>query len=122
MNKRKLLYIAAPYTCPDPVMNTHNVAKLGMWLYENTDYLPFIPHLNMLWHTVTPRSESFWYHIDLDYLNHCDALVRLPGLSVGADNEVHYCKEHGIEVIDFTQLPLEAQNCWIEGLWGISYE
>jgi hypothetical protein len=83
----KYVYIAAPYTKDDPVTNVGNAIKAADILAEK-GYIPFIPHLTMLWHFLCPHDLQFWYDYDLAWLEKCDALLRLPGESAGADNEV----------------------------------
>lgn len=109
---RPLLYVAAPYTKPEPVANTHSVCKVAMIVYEQTNWCPVVPHLSLLWHAVTPREEIHWYEYDLHLLRACKAIVRLPGFSIGADNEVVFAKEHGIEIVEFESLPVEAADTW----------
>lgn len=114
--RRKLVYIAGPYTHPDPIENTHRAAKVGMAIYEHTDDLvPMVPHLSLLWHMVCPRPPQFWYDIDLDQMEHCQAITRLPGASSGADIEMERAAELGLEVIPFGSLPVEAQEAWLGG-------
>lgn len=87
----KLVYIAGPYTNPDPVVNTHEAIKLADDIYEWSNHflVPVIPHLSMLWHAVCPHADiDFWYNYDLELLARCDALYRMLGLSTGADGEV----------------------------------
>lgn len=109
---RPLLYMAGPYTNPDPVANTHAVCKAAMHVYEQTQWCPVVPHLSLLWHAVTPRHEVHWYEYDLHLLRKCDAIVRLPGASVGADNEIVFARNHGIEIVSFESLPIEAIEAW----------
>ena len=112
MNKRKLLYLAAPYTAPDPVENTHWVGKVGMYVFEAGEFLPFVPHLNLSWHFIVPRSPQFWYELDFEYLKHCDSIVRLPGFSPGADLEMEFAEREGMEIVPFENLPPKAQQLW----------
>ncbi len=84
--ERALVYIAGPYTSPDPCVNTNAAIMVAN---ELTDIcVPLIPHLSHFWHTVTPRPYEFWTEMDFVYLSRCDALLRLPGASPGADAEV----------------------------------
>lgn len=109
---RPMLYIAGPYTSPDPVENTHRAAKAAIVVYEQTQWVPFVPHLSLLWHMVTPRTPDFWYELDLHQMAHCNAIVRLPGASTGADREMVVASELGLEVVDFADLPLGAREAW----------
>ena len=95
----KYVYVAGPYTHPDPVENTHNVIQVANQLIE-AGFVPFVPHINLVWHLVTPKPPEYWYEWDLEWLERCDCLLRLPGESSGADKEVERAKELGIPVFD----------------------
>jgi nucleoside 2-deoxyribosyltransferase len=95
-----LIYIAGPYTKPDCVENTHKMIKVADELVSR-GLCPVIPTLNLLWHIVTPRPPEFWYEYDLEILARCDAVLRLPGESVGADREVKEAHKLGIPVFDY---------------------
>ncbi len=110
---RKLLYVAAPFTNGDSDENTHLAIRVADIIYRETEYLPFIPHLNKLWHLVCPHEPRFWYNYDLEVLAHCDAIVRLPGLSPGADREMEMAEEINKEIVNFYDLPHDAQEAWL---------
>lgn len=93
---RPLVYIAGPYTTPDPCVNTHAAIKLADSLLDVCD--PFVPHLSHFWHTVSPKPYDEWLRLDLAYLHRCDALYRFGGKSGGADGELAYAVEWGIPV------------------------
>jgi hypothetical protein len=95
---KKLIYIAGPYTHPDPVENTHRAIKKGDEFIAR-GYSVFIPHLTLLWHIVTPRPAQFWYDYTLEILAHCDVLYRMLGESYGADMEVEFAKKNNIPII-----------------------
>ena len=111
--RRPLLYVAAPYTRPEPVSNTHFVYQVASAIYENTDWCPVVPHSSLLWHLVAPRAEEYWYTYDLHLLRGCDAIVRLPGDSPGADNEIEFARANGIKIVGFLSLPAEAIARWV---------
>jgi len=110
--QRQLIYVAGPYTSPDPVANTHAVCRVAMAIYETTDWCPVVPHLSLLWHTVVPRPERHWLDYDLHLLRACDAIVRLPGYSAGADGEMAEAERIGLTVVDYHSLPPEAKAAW----------
>jgi hypothetical protein len=115
---RPLLYLAAPYTRPDPIENTHRIAKVATIVYEQTDWVPFVPHLSMLWHTITPRPIDFWYSYDIHVLRRCNGFVRLPGESTGADVETKIALElEDIAIVDYYALPYQARMAWGEVLY-----
>jgi hypothetical protein len=62
--------------------------------------MPYIPHLTMLWHTVSPHEVQFWYDYDLYWLRCCDGLYRIPGESTGADGEVAQAEADGQPVFN----------------------
>lgn len=94
---RKWIYIAGPYTNPDPVLNTRNAILAGQRMYE-AGLFPVIPHLSLLHHLVIPQPLEFWYNFDLNLLTRCDALLRLPGASTGSDKEVDFAEHLSIPV------------------------
>ncbi len=89
---KPLIYIAAPYTKPDPVINTGSAIEIGEEITK-LGCVPYIPHLNLLWHLLHPHPEDFWYKMDLQILQRCDAIYRIRGSSKGADEEVKLAKE-----------------------------
>lgn len=93
-----LVYIAGPYTDPDPIENTHKAIVVAARILDRGG-VPFIPHLSMLWHLVDPRPIEFWYAYDLEILARCDIVFRIPGASTGADAEVVEAERLGIPVV-----------------------
>lgn len=110
---KPLLYIAAPYTREDPVLNTHRVCRVASEIYDYGDHVPLIPHLNLVWHLIDPRPVEDWYEYDLELLARCDLLVRLPGPSTGADREVTEAQSLGIGLLPYDELPYTARCEWI---------
>lgn len=110
---RPLVYVAAPYTRPDPVENTHRLIQHVTRMVEDGVVTPYAPHLTLLWHLVSPRPVQFWYAYDLAILKRCDALFRVEGDSTGADAEVSYAEE--IELPIFTDL--DELYTWARSQW-----
>jgi hypothetical protein len=99
MNKRPWIYVAGPYTHPDPVENTHRAIRVGDHL-ESLGFVPIIPHLSLLWHMVVPHPDpQFWYDITAEWLKRCDLVYRLKGASKGGDEEVALAMKLGILVL-----------------------
>ncbi len=96
---KPLVYIAGPYTNPDPVINTHCTLIKATTLVQDGRCTPIVPHLTMFWHLVDPRPIEFWYAYDLEVLAHCDIVLRLAGASTGADAEVKEAERLGIPVV-----------------------
>jgi hypothetical protein len=93
-----LVYVAAPYTQPDPVQNTHAVIKIADALLD-AGFTPLVPHLTLAWHLVSPKPYSAWLAYDRHLLARCDVLLRVPGYSHGATQECAFADELGIPVI-----------------------
>lgn len=96
--RRPLVYVAGPYTTPDPVENTNRAIRIADDLYASGLVVPVLPHLSMLWHAVIPHPYEFWLAYDLELLSVCDAVYRFEGLSSGADGEVDAAEKSGIPV------------------------
>ena len=111
----KLIYIAAPYALPDPAQNTHRAIMVADELIFD-GFIPYIPHLTLLWNLVSPRNTQFWYDYDLQMLKRCDAVLRVDGASVGADKEVELAKEWRIPVFySMYDLMVFKRNGSVEG-------
>lgn len=97
MSKPIFIYVAGPYTRPDPVVNTSRAIQFGNWLLDR-GYRPFIPHLSMYQHFLQERHWQEWLDIDFDWIQKCDVLIRMPGESAGADQEVTLAERSKIPV------------------------
>ncbi len=97
-NNGKWVYIAGPYTHPDPVENSHKAIEVAD-SFVSLGFIPIIPHLTLMWHLVTIRPPQFWYDYTAELLKRCDLVYRMPGKSKGGDEEVALAKELGIPVI-----------------------
>jgi len=93
-----LVYLAGPYTLPDPVKNVNRAIDVADLLLNERVVIPHVPHLTHLWNERRPRQLQDWYDYDLVILARCDALLRLDGESKGADDEVQFAQEHHIPV------------------------
>lgn len=95
-----LIYVAGPYSS-NPCHGTRAALDAAEVLIAN-GYTPFVPHMSLLWDLAHPHSPEFWYRLDLAYLERCDVMIRLPGLSPGADIEADHAKAKGIPVFHGT--------------------
>lgn len=102
-----LVYLAGPYTNPDPVENVNKTMHVANRLYDSKLCVPLIPHLSMFWHLHTPRPLEDWYAYDIELLARCDILYRLPGASTGADKEVEFAMQHGMPIYHLVDYLLE---------------
>ena len=82
-----LVYVAGPYTLGDVAVNVRAAIDAGNRIMD-AGHIPFVPHLTHFWHIVHPRPYEDWLAYDNHFVPLCQALVRLPGDSKGADAEV----------------------------------
>ena len=91
------VYIAGPYTEGDVAVNVANAIKAGTQVLD-AGHTPFIPHLTHFWHMLFPHEYHTWIAYDNVWVMVCDALIRLPGESSGADGEVRLASQVHIPV------------------------
>lgn len=93
----KRIFIAGPYTLNDVAKNVKNSMDIANELI-NAGYAPFCPHLTHFLHINNWQPYKKWLAIDLVFLEKCDAVLRIPGKSKGADGEVRRAKKLKIPV------------------------
>lgn len=98
MNRKVRIYVAGPITGSGSyIKNIRNGILAAQAIYR-AGMIPFVPHLYALWDMICPESESNFLAMDEEWLYTCDALLRLPGESPGADLETKWCKAKSIPV------------------------
>jgi hypothetical protein len=90
------VYIAGPIS-KDPLLGTRS-AVIEASALADAGLVPYVPHLCVLWEMISPRPYDEWISIGLAWLEKCDAVLRIPGESKGADSEVTLAKALGIPV------------------------
>lgn len=89
------IYVAGPLTgSGDLTQNVRRACFVGSAILD-AGHVPFVPHTNVMWHGHYPRPEEEWLQWDFQWLDACDALVRLPGASPGSDREVKRAHANG---------------------------
>jgi hypothetical protein len=99
MKKIKTVYISSPYSIGDKEENVRDQIVVADRLRE-FGFVPHVPLLTHFWHLEYPHTGEWWMELHKDYLVHMgfDAVLRLPGESRGADEEVEFAKSVGIPV------------------------
>ena len=97
MANGKKVYVAGPYTKGDQAVNVRTAIMAANRLMDEGHH-PYTPHLTHFHHLLFPRRYEDWMELDFAFLRHCDALLRLPGESSGADREVALADKLGIPV------------------------
>ena len=123
MDRPQMVLIAGPYrsgTDGDPRRIAANLARLEevAWPLFRAGYIPMIgewvalPVLRSAGVTdeADPLVETVMYPTAQRLLAHCDAVLRLPGASTGADQDVAIARDRG--------LPVYFQLADIPGLTG----
>jgi hypothetical protein len=111
MKPQLLILIAGPYrsgTGDDPALMAANLTRLeeAAWPLFRAGHLPMIgewvalPVLASAGATgpLDPLAEQVMYPTAQRLLAHCDAVLRLPGDSTGADQDVAIAQERGLPV------------------------
>jgi hypothetical protein len=108
-----LILIAGPYrsgTGDNPELMARNLARLeeAAWPIFRSGHLPMIGEWVALpvvrgaggAGPTDPVAEQIMYPTAERLLQHCDAVLRLPGESTGADQDVRIAQERGLPVYD----------------------
>ena len=111
MTKPLMILIAGPYasgTNGDPALMRQNLDRLeqAAWPLFQAGHIPMIgewvalPVLSSAGASgpTDPLAADVMYPTAHRLLQHCDAVLRLPGESTGADNDVRIAHERGIPV------------------------
>jgi hypothetical protein len=93
------IYIAGPYSKPDPVTNTALALRVAEQVWRHWD-VPYVPHLTMFWHFYREHSYGEWLEYDRVWLRQCEALLRIPGESNGADTEVEWARHWNMPIFE----------------------
>lgn len=91
------IYIAGPYTQGDVAVNVRNAYEMANRLAD-LGFAPYVPHATHFWHMLFPREYEFWLALDNEYLPFCEAVLRIPGTSNGADKEVDLARSLGLPI------------------------
>jgi hypothetical protein len=114
-----LILIAGPYrsgTGDDPALLAANLARLeaAAWPVFRSGHVPMIgewvalPVLSSAGASgvTDPLAEQVMYPTAQRLLQHCDAVLRLPGDSAGADQDVAIARDRGLPVYyDVKEIP-----------------
>ncbi len=112
ISSKKRVFIASPYTKPDPCINVNISSKVLSDLLDDGKCIP----VTMLWthffHSIHPRSYESWLFYCMSFIPICDAMLVLPGESSGKDREVEIAKSLGKPIF----YSKEELYSWIDGI------
>lgn len=102
--KRKMVYVASPYTLGNQTINVNYQIDLFGDLYH-FGFIPILPLLSHFINIQSPQTYETWLDYDFEIIKRCDALLacRMSERSDGRDREIVFAKEHSIPV--FTSIP-----------------
>ena len=100
--RKPRVYVAGPMALGDRAANLRAAIDAAETLLQS-GCVPFIPQFGYAWGDVYPHTHEQWLAYDFEWVKVCDALLRLPGESKGADMEVSFCLARGIPV--FRSIP-----------------
>lgn len=99
MNKLEYIYIAGPLSQGHRKGNREEAIRIASILADE-GYFPFVPHLSDAWEEQHPRGYEDWMAYDFAWIRRCDAVLRIPGYSPGAEREVEKAKMLGLPVFN----------------------
>ena len=109
----KFVYVASPFANGDQVANVRNSIECAEELVAH-GYIPYVPLLNMLWDMMSSHPREYWIDLDMPWLEKCDALIRLPGISPGADAEANEMRKQGKPVFFSVKHLVVTEASWSE--------
>ena len=94
---RPKVYIAGPMSGGDRLANLNQGLEAYRELIRR-GYAPMCPMLSFFVNDVMPQGYATWLAVDLAWVEASDLVLRLPGESLGADQEVACATINGIPV------------------------
>ena len=124
MNKPLMILIAGPYrsgTNDDPRLIAQNLDRLESFASQvyKIGHVPMIgewvalPLMKQAGSTspADPIAAQYLYPVANRLLQHCDAVLRIPGASKGADQDVRIAEERGLPVYSrLEEIPVIASQ------------
>lgn len=95
----KYIYVAGPISKGDTHVNVREGLLAGIELIKR-GFVPFVPHNDFGMRLIDPEVMHYEAMLGQDFawIRKCDALLRLPGESPGADREEEYARTQGLLV------------------------
>ena len=108
---KKHVYIAGPMSWGSGIDNILQGVEAADALLEAGE-IPFVPHISHFWTLMNGNrwSHKEWLNYDKYWVTTAAALIRLPGKSRGADQEVRWARRHGVQVYDSVEDYLDENS------------
>ena len=108
-----VVYVAGPLTHGDVMANVRAALDVAKAL-RGWGAVPIVPHLTVIAHLVHPETYETWMAEDFAILARCDALVRIPGHSPGADREWEAAGAFGLARIRWWSSGGDEARAWVQ--------
>lgn len=96
---RSRIYISGPITKGDQDHNFRQADEANKELIE-AGFAPLNPMFSMKSAFANTIAHHEWLDVDFAFIDCCEAVVRLPGESAGADAECDYARSIGVPVFE----------------------
>lgn len=98
------VYVAGPvHGSGNQSINVYKAVSLGREIVK-AGHVPFVPHLFTLWETMfAVEDQTEFMTMCVEWVNMCNALVRLPGVSPGSEMEVSLARAAEIPVLELSE-------------------
>lgn len=106
----KKVYIAGPMSRGNRLANLNKGLTACRILLE-AGYAPFCPMLSFFMAAFVDLDHQQWMRADLPWVRSADAVLRLDGESVGADQETALAEELGIPVFRSMDDLMQSMGC-----------
>lgn len=107
-----MIYVAHPMGKADVIDANCEMAIAFADRVYAAGAVPSIPALTRAWHAKFPKPYEEWMALDFAIIEHCDALVRCPGESPGADREVEFALSRGMPVLYSIGMVRDFVSAW----------
>lgn len=117
MKRRLRVYIAGPMTCGTAgsfnMEKIHEAIEAHFTLIE-LGFVPHCPQLTVFCELMQPHRISYeqWLKLDMNYIADSDVVLRIPGLSPGAERECEYAEALCKPVV----VGLDNFLCWYNSM------
>ena len=91
------VFISSPYSEGDQAENVKVQMDAANELIE-AGFAPYWPLHSHFLHLTYPQDYDKWIELDKQFLLCCDVVLRLPGISKGADIETAFANQNNIPV------------------------
>lgn len=115
--RKPMVYIAGPISQGNQFVNCREAINWWWRLLKNWNVTPVCPQTSFALEMGKPHSQvdlthQEWLDYDFQIIERCDAVLRIPGPSKGADEEVRFANSKGIPVFIAAEGLLNWRKQW----------